>query len=150
MGKKANRSSPLSERKLTLWVAIKKVGHRVLEKVSAEIDRSTGLSGADFGILSRLEELGQGKLTQRVLCESLGWHKSRLSHQLTRMASRKLIERSESAETRGVLVSITGSGRKLITAARPVQAQAVRELVLGHLSPSEADVIIEVSKRFMD
>jgi hypothetical protein len=36
--------------------------------------------GADFGILSRLEDFGKEKLIQQDLAASLGWHKTRLSH----------------------------------------------------------------------
>jgi hypothetical protein len=43
--------------------------------VESEIEAAKGLSGADFGILSRLEDLGGGKLDQRDLLASLGWHK---------------------------------------------------------------------------
>ena len=53
--------------------------------------QATGLSGPEFGVLSRLAALGKGEMRQQALASVMAWDKSRLSHQLTRMQERALI-----------------------------------------------------------
>ena len=93
------------------------MGEDVMARIGRDIAAATGLSGPDFGILSRLAGCGNGELRQQTLAESMGWDKSRLSHQLTRMQERELIERRE-AETRVVIVVLTRHGREKLEAAR--------------------------------
>ncbi|HEV2199962.1 MAG TPA: MarR family winged helix-turn-helix transcriptional regulator [Bryobacteraceae bacterium] len=113
--------------------------------VERAIASASGLSGADYGILSRLEDLGQGSLTQQVLLASLGWNKARLSHQLTRMEARKLLRRHHPDSERHVTITILASGRKAISGARPAHAGAVREHVLRHIRPEEEEIILRLS-----
>jgi DNA-binding MarR family transcriptional regulator len=115
--------------------------------VGAEIETATGLSGADFSILTRLEDMGDGAILQHELAKALGWHKSRLSHQLTRMEGRALLRRDVPGSGQGVLVAILPAGREVIMAARPVHAAAVRKHILGYLSPTEARVLVGVVAR---
>ena len=70
-----------------------------MSRVGRDIAEATGLSGPDFGVLSRLVDLGQGAMRQQVLAESMGWDKSRLSHQLTRMQEKGLVERRDAEKT---------------------------------------------------
>src|ERR1700761_5129745 len=106
----------LSPQELRIWHAFKLMGEDVLERVGRDISDATGLSGPDFGVLSRLADLGKGEMRQQVLARSLGWDKSRLSHHLTRMQQRHLIERRD-AEPRVVVVVLTKEGKAKLEAA---------------------------------
>jgi len=113
-----------------LWHAWKAATDRVRQRVGDEIKAGTGLSDPDFGILTRLVELGDGALRQNDLAASMGWHRSRLSHQLTRMEERGLLRRS--SVDGGVLVQVSDDGAELVNTARPIHAAAVRRhLVQG-------------------
>ncbi|WP_093572999.1 MarR family winged helix-turn-helix transcriptional regulator [Amycolatopsis rubida] len=81
---------------------------------------------------SALEDLGGG-LRQSLLAESMGWHRSRMSHQLTRMPERGPLVRGTDTTRSGVLVETTGAGRAAISAARPVHAAAVRRHLLAKI-----------------
>jgi DNA-binding MarR family transcriptional regulator len=115
---------------LALWHAFKRAGESVRAAVGAEITRATGLSDADYGILTRLDDAG-GRLRQQELADSMGWHRSRLSHQLTRMERRGQLGRS--AAGGAVEVVLTDAGRAAADAARPVHAAAVRRHLLDRL-----------------
>ena len=69
----------LDAEEMALWHAFKNVSESVRAKVAADIAASTGLSDPDFGILTRIVELGDGRLRQNQLAESTGFHRSRLS-----------------------------------------------------------------------
>jgi len=137
----------LSKDEQQTWHAIKRLSETALARVAGEIEAATGLSGSDFGILTRLEDLGGGTLLQRDLVKSLGWHKARLSHQLTRMEGRGLVRRENPTSGRGVLVSILILGRTTIATARPVHSSAIRTHVLSHLNAEEARVLVQVARR---
>ena len=133
----------LSPHELRVWHAFKLMGEDVMERVGRDIAQATGLSGPDFGVLSRLAALGKGEMRQQTLARSMGWDKSRLSHHLTRMRERKLIERRDAGE-RVVLVVITKLGRAKLDAARPVHANRFAESA-RRLSAEQIETIIRVS-----
>src|SRR6185295_5870130 len=105
-------------------------GEGVRAAIGAKIARSTGLSDPDFGILTRLDD-ADGSLRQQDLATSMGWHRSRLSHQLTRMEHRGLVVRV--TRDPAVQVALTDAGRAAAAAARPVHARAVRRHLLDHI-----------------
>jgi DNA-binding MarR family transcriptional regulator len=133
----------LSPHELRVWHAFKLMGDDVLARVGRDIAEATGLSGPDFGVLSRLAGLGKGEMRQQTLAQSMGWDKSRLSHQLTRMQARDLIERV--TDKRVVLVVLTPYGREKLNAARPIHAASVRRNLLSRLSAEQIETIVRVS-----
>ena len=135
---------PLSPQELRVWHAFKLMGEDVMGRVERDIAEAAGLSGPDFGVLSRLANCGKGEMRQQTLAESIGWDKSRLSHQLTRMKERGLIERRK-ADKRVVLVVLTKHGREKLRAARPIHAGSVRRNLLARLNEEQIATIVRVS-----
>ena len=126
------RGARLTPDELAVWHAFKRAGESVRAVVAEEITRATGLSDPDFGIVTRLADAG-GAMRQNELAVSMGWHRSRLSHQLTRMADRGLIARGAATTSTGVQVAITDAGRAAARDARPVHAAAVRRHLLDRI-----------------
>lgn len=124
-------TEPLTEQEQRLWHAWKIAAEKVRAHVADDIKTGAGLSDQDFGILTRLVELGSGELRQNDLGALLQWDRTRLSHQLTRMESRGLLSRS--AVDGGVLLRVTDEGARLVRVARPIHAAAVREHLLRHI-----------------
>ncbi len=125
--------TPLTDSEIALWHAFKRAAEVVRGRAAAEILRETGLSDADFAVVTRIVDAG-GRMRQNELATSMDWHRSRLSHQLTRMVDRQLVRRLE--VDNGVEVEITVDGRKLAELARPVHAAAVRALLIERI-PSD-------------
>ena len=134
----------LSPHELRVWHAFKLMGDDVVSRVGRDIAEATGLSGPEFGVLSRLAAAGKGEMRQQRLAEMMDWDKSRLSHQLTRMKERGLIER-RSADKSTVLVVLTKHGRERLEAARPIHAKSVRRNLLSRLSEEQIATIVRVS-----
>jgi len=132
----------LSPQELRVWHAFRLMGLDVLSRVDRDLAATAGLSGSEFGVLSRLA--GKSEMRQQVLAESMGWDKSRLSHQLTRMQHRGMIERRE-ADKRTVIVVLTGQGRKMLEAAIPVHAASVRRNLLSRLSAEQTATLVRMS-----
>jgi DNA-binding MarR family transcriptional regulator len=139
----------LSARELRIWHAFMSMGEDVLERVGSDITVATGLSGPEFGVLSRLAAYGKGEMRQQDLATVMGWEKSRLSHQLSRMQKRKLIER-RAGDGRATLIALTRTGREKLEFALPVRAESVRRNLLSRLSAEQIETLIRVSNLLGD
>lgn len=128
-------TGPLDAEEMALWHAWKLAADTVRAKIAADINAAAGLSDADFGVLTRVAELGGGHMRQNALADSMGWHRSRLSHQLTRMEQRGLLTRH--GIDGGVEVQLTHAGHDRAQAARPAHAAAVRRHLTGRLGPAQ-------------
>lgn len=134
----------LSPQELRVWHAFRLMSEDVLSRVGRDIAEATGLSGSEFGVVSRLAAIGGGEMRQQDLARTMGWDKSRLSHQLTRMHDRALIERRRS-QGNGVVVILTETGWEKLKDAGPVHAESVRRNLLSRLTPEQIATIVRVS-----
>ncbi|WP_433112629.1 MarR family winged helix-turn-helix transcriptional regulator [Micromonospora sp. CA-246542] len=132
----------LSADEMRVWHAWKAASDRVRAHVAEQVDNATGLSDPDFGVLTRLVDLGDGQLRQNELAASIRWHRSRLSHQLTRMEQRGLVTRS--GVPGGMMVSITDRGAQLVAAARPVHADAVRTYLISRVPDTRRAAFLSI------
>ncbi|MFS0726096.1 MarR family winged helix-turn-helix transcriptional regulator [Paenibacillus sp. 1P07SE] len=137
----------LNPEEMRLWHMWKGTFKRVFGRVAKELSEQTGLSEADFGVLDRLVQFGEGKLRQQELADSMEWDKSRLSHHLTRMEKRGLVLRKPSAKDRGVDVFITAAGQSALDEALPVVSRAIRTHFLNQLTERDAASISELAER---
>lgn len=142
-------ATPLSPRELRIWHAFLSMGEDVLDRVGRDIAAATGLSGSEFGVLSRLAAYGKGQMRQQDLATAMGWEKSRLSHQLSRMQQRRLIERRP-GDGRATLVALTRAGREKLELALPVRAESVRRNLLSRLTQEQIETMIRVSNLLGD
>jgi DNA-binding MarR family transcriptional regulator len=76
------------------------------------------------------------------------WSKSRLSHHVSRMQDRGLVEREECADDgRGSMLVLTALGRKAIRSAAPGHVASVREHFIDVLTPDEIDTLAALTQR---
>lgn len=136
-------TGPLSSTETAQWLAWKRANDAVLAAVAEEIHGASALSVADFSVLSRIIENGDGRMSQQELGEMLDWKRARLSRQLTRMAERGLLQR-ETAHGRRLLVTATDQGADALAAARPAHARAVRRALLARVAPPDSDTFWNV------
>ncbi|AMM21484.1 hypothetical protein AX769_16755 [Frondihabitans sp. PAMC 28766] len=133
---------PLRDDELALWHAFKGASEAVTAAVEKEIQDAAGLTGAEFGVLDRLR-LHEGAMRQVDLARSLGWQKSRLSHQLARMQERDLVVRHSSGPS-NAMAQLTAPGRAAIAAALPAHARAVRAHLVEAVAPELRATVLEI------
>lgn len=138
-------TAPLTQQEQDLWHAWKIAAEKVRQRVAEDIKAGSGLSDQDFGILTRLVELGGGKLRQNDLGALLQWDRTRLSHQLTRMESRGFVSRS--TVDGGVFVRVTDEGERLVRVARPIHAAAVRKYLVQRTEGIDQAMLLQVLER---
>ncbi|MBD2843848.1 MarR family transcriptional regulator [Paenibacillus sp. IB182496] len=140
-------TNELNEQEMRIWNLWKGTFKRIFGRVVADMSAHTGLSEGDFGVLDRLVQLGGGKLRQQELADSMEWDKSRLSHHLTRMEKRGLVQRKPLATERGIEVSITAAGQSALAEALPVVSKAIRTYFLDQLTDADIESITKLAER---
>lgn len=140
---------PLDEREMSAWRTFYEMQELLRGRLEQQLQADSGLSNADYTVLVALSEAPGGRLRVVELGHLLGWEKSRLHHQLTRMGNRGLIQR-RSAGGRAVHAVITDEGRDALTAAVPGHTREVRRLVLDRLTPRQADQLAGISRAILD
>ncbi|WP_370021121.1 MarR family winged helix-turn-helix transcriptional regulator [Planotetraspora sp. GP83] len=140
----------LDEREARIWQAYRDVRRELQSALDRQLVRDAGLSGADYALLVPLSEAPEGALRARDLGLSVGWDRSRLSHQVGRMEKRGLVTREECVEdARGSMVRLTAAGRAAIEAAAPEHVETVRRYFFDPLTDEELDQLGDVFHRLL-
>jgi DNA-binding MarR family transcriptional regulator len=140
----------LDEREQRAWRGYNKLNRRLDGILGQRLVRDAGLSSSDYELLVPLSEAPGGQLRARDLARGVDWEKSRLSHHLTRMQQRGLIERRECpTDARGAFIGLTAAGREAIEGAAPLHVAAVRENFIDLLTASEIEVLTAIAERVL-
>ena len=137
----------LNRREQRAWRAYLLLEHQLGTRVARELQRETGLSGADYEVLVNLSEAPDGRLRPFELGRATQWEKSRLSHHLTRMEERGLVKRESCpTDNRGAHIVLTATGHKAIEAAAPRHVDHVRRLFIDALTPEQLDALADIAE----
>ena len=110
-----------------------------------------GISAADFEILISLYENPAKRLRAGQIGDIIGWEKSRVSHQITRMEQRGLVAREEcDSDARGVWIVLTADGSRAVLAALRDHGDAVRQYFFDVLTDEEKRTLMDISSRVLD
>jgi DNA-binding MarR family transcriptional regulator len=141
----------LDEREQRAWRGYNQMYRRLAKVLGQQLTRDAGLSAADYELLVPLSEAADDRLRARDLARMVDWEKSRLSHHLTRMEQRGLVERRECpTDARGAFINLTPAGRRAIEGAAPQHVEAVREHFVDLLTEDEIDVLTRITDRVLD
>lgn len=115
-------------------------------RLARELVEQTGLSMADYTVLSNLVESEDRRWRITGLAEYMQWSQSRLSHQILRMEARGLIRREEADDdARGTVVVLTRNGLRAIAEASPEHLRGVRSHMIDLLSDEQLHVLADIA-----
>ena len=139
----------LNPREHRVWRAFIDARHQVGVHLDRGLQES-GLSGADYEVLAVLSALDGDRMPARALCNTLGWEKSRVSHQVRRMQKDGLISREPNPDdARSTLVCLLPAGRAAIEKAAPRHVADVRRNFIDLLTPAELDMLAALNERVL-
>ncbi len=128
------------------WRLFQFMQMRLNARLARDLAVRSDLSYQDYMVLVALTDQPAGQMRVFELARQLGWEKSRLSHQVTRMEERGLVAKRRCGEDRrGSTVSVTEGGWRSIAGAAPSHLEAVRRLFVDRLSPEQLALLAEVS-----
>ncbi|CAN5779583.1 MarR family winged helix-turn-helix transcriptional regulator [soil metagenome] len=120
------------------WRGLRRVYLLACAEISRDLQRDSGLSDADYEVLTSLSESSGDRLRFGDLATATRWSTSRLSHHVDRMQRRGLVERTERKDDgRGSDVALTAHGRATIEGAAPDHVRSVRRHLFDQLTAEQ-------------
>lgn len=129
------------------WKAFHSIRINLLPPLVKNLSDNCGVSEAEYQIFMGLRVSPHQELTPSKLAETIGWDLARVSHQVSRMEAKGLINRLQCPEdARSYLLQMTKKGNTLIEKAFPLQMQEVNRLFIDALTTDQLKSLIEISK----
>jgi len=140
----------LSEEEERAWRAFRRLLVALPARTARDLADS-GLSMADYEVLSTLSEKAGHRWSLKELAVKMEWSRSRLSHHTARMQERALVEReADPADARGCILHLTDSGLAALEAAAPGHVASVRARFLDHVTLDELATLESIATRIAD
>jgi len=134
-----------------MWRDLTTMRARVERALEQRLQRDAAISAADFDVLRSLAGAEGGRLRAGALAEALAWEKSRISHQVRRMAERGLVSRAECpTDLRGTWVVLTEAGADAYAAASCGYVETLEETLFSRLEPDDKRALHRAAAAVMD
>jgi DNA-binding MarR family transcriptional regulator len=129
------------------WRSYRRMFTLLESRLGRELLDETGLSMADYTVLSNLVEIPERRWRITALADYVQWSQSRLSHQIGRMQERGLVRREQAkGDARGAYVLLTQRGLKAIAAATPAHLGGVRRHMIDLLTRDQLKALGDISE----
>lgn len=145
LGRVVRWLSPAEDR---AWRGYRRMRTLLDLRLARDLAADSGLSEADYDVLSTLSEAPGGRWRASELAARLLWSSSRLAHHVGRMERRGLVARGAvDSDGRGAAITLTDRGRATLEGAAPAHVESVRRHLVDLLTPAEIDTLATISAR---
>ncbi|MFC4466810.1 MarR family winged helix-turn-helix transcriptional regulator [Streptomyces xiangluensis] len=132
----------LSAGELASWRAFSEGGQLIEAMIDRRLKDGVGITHADYGILRRLQDAEEHRMSIRDLRHDVWFSRSRLTHQLKRLEVDGLVTKSANArDGRSQDVALTSEGLDVVTRAQRMVRALLREHFFDQLAPGSVDVL---------
>jgi DNA-binding MarR family transcriptional regulator len=143
--------SRISEAEWDVWRTFYAMRRQLDLALEQQLQRDAGISRPDFEVLIAVFEAPGRTFRIGELGERLGWEKSRVSHQVSRMEKRGLVLRRVcDSDGRGSWVDLTPAGSRAVLGSMRDHAATIRRYFFDVLTDDEVGVIGAASHRVLD
>jgi DNA-binding MarR family transcriptional regulator len=140
----------LEEADWTMWrgfVAMRRSLDRALEQ---RLQADAGISTADFDVLHALSRAEGHRLRAGALADSMGWEKSRISHQVSRMTARGLLERAECpTDARGTWIVLAPAGADALAVSSCGYTEVLQQTFFAPLGAADKRALKALADRLL-
>jgi DNA-binding MarR family transcriptional regulator len=141
----------LTDHQQHVWRALLQLTTRLPARLNRALVADSGITLADVDVLVGLTDVPAGRVRVSELARTLGWERSRLSHQVARMEAAGLVRREACEDdARGTYVAVTGLGRTALGSAVPAHVALVRRLVVDAVGPDDLERLGTVVDTILD
>ncbi|KQQ25542.1 MarR family winged helix-turn-helix transcriptional regulator [Frondihabitans sp. Leaf304] len=139
----------LTEDDWAVWDAFYSMRRRLDRALEVQLHEESGVSAPEYEMLVGLGRSRDRRLRVRDIAEQIGWEKSRVSHQVTRMERRGFVRRSDcDSDGRGTWVEMTADGRRAMLEASRGHNEAIKRYFVDLLG-DDADRLSAFSERVL-
>jgi len=138
----------LDDEKLTTWASVATLLEWLPAALDAQMQRDSGLTHFEFGILFALSDAPDCTLRMSTLAGFSNSSLSRLSRAVTRLEAREWMRRfPDPGDGRYTLASLTTRGREKVEQATPGHIELVNRLIFDSLTQAQARQLRDISTR---
>lgn len=136
----------LDAAEMRAWLRLVAVLELLPGTLDAQLRRDAAMTHFDYMVVSQLSEAPGRTLRMTALAQRTNATLPRLSHVVRRLEERGLVERTPCPEDRRATdARLTDAGLAAVVAAAPGHVRAVREHVVGALSPEQVDQLADIA-----
>jgi DNA-binding MarR family transcriptional regulator len=137
-----------SATELETWAAVATLLERLPAALDAQLQRDSGLTHFEYGVLYALDNAPDRRLRMSVLAGYASCTLSRLSRAISRLEAKRWASRAvDPDDGRFTLAVLTADGHERVAQATPAHRELVDRVVFEALSPGQAEVLGEISRR---
>jgi len=141
----------LDDRERAAWVRLAAVVELLPGVLDSQLRRDSAVTHFEYWVLAMLSEAPERTLRMSNLAGRTSATLPRLSHVVSRLEERGLVERFPCPEDRrAVNARLTRSGWKVVVAAAPGHVEAVRASVVDALTPEQLDALAEIADAILE
>jgi DNA-binding MarR family transcriptional regulator len=136
------------ERERLAWRSFDLMQQALRRSLEQHLQATSGLSVPDYDVLAALVTSPDQRRRFSDLGDDLGWERSRLHHQLTRMCRRGLVRREPEGTrptSREVFTALTEQGHTAVQNAAGTHAEEVSRLIFEPLTAAQIHQWTEIS-----
>jgi DNA-binding MarR family transcriptional regulator len=116
-------------------------------QIARDLASRSGLSEPDYDVLSNLSETPGRRARLTELAGHMRWSTSRLSHHITRMQQRGLVDREDCQDDgRGSVIVLTAHGVRTIQEAAPLHVESVRQHFIDLLTTEQVKALGDITQ----
>lgn len=143
--------SQMSEQQNQSWRDFNAMRIALFARLVKDLADNCHLTEAEYLVLLTLSEAPDHEMRSMDLAQKLGWQRSRVSQQLSRMAKRELVYRRVcDTDRRGSIEVLTATGLQRIKTAAPIHTKAVRHCFADVLSDRQLDALSDISQTILE
>lgn len=140
----------LDEREREAWVRLGSLIQLLPAALDTQLRRDSDLTHFEYWVLAMLSEAPDRTLRMTALAERTSSTLSRLSHVVSRMEERGLVERRPCpSDRRATNATLTDGGYAKLVETAPGHVEAVREYVFDALTPEQVDQLTEITEAML-
>lgn len=141
----------LTDERLEVWAAVATVLERLPAALDAQLQRDSGLTHFEHGLLTALDSAPERTLRMSTLAGYASSTLSRLSRAVTRLERKGWVQRVvDPTDGRFTLAVLTDDGHDKVVESTPAHHALVERLVFDAISPSQARQLGVIARRIAD
>ncbi|WP_213816033.1 MarR family winged helix-turn-helix transcriptional regulator [Glaciihabitans sp. dw_435] len=143
--------SRISDEEWGIWRTFYAMRRQLDQALEQQLQRDANISRSEFEVLISIFESSAGQLRAGELADHLGWEKSRISHLVTRMERRGLVERRDcDTDLRSSWVALTADGKRAVLGSMSDHAATIRRYFFDALTPEELAALNSTSVKVLE